>query len=186
MLKDITLRITPEMIRLASEHDSIVLKGHIGTHFDVMNKDFPIEYTERNAYIFDVRGLDHKEIGLEDVDTDKVSEGMFVGFCTGLLDEKGFNSPEYHTEMSYLSVELIDKLLEKKISIIGVDLPGVRKGKEHTPMDQYCADRGVFIVENLCNMSGLCGKDDLVIRTFPVNYAGMSGLPCRVVAEYEK
>ena len=26
---------------------------------------------------------------------------------------------------------------------IGVDFAGVRRGKEHTPMDQYCADRGV-------------------------------------------
>ena len=43
----------------------------------------------------------------------------------------------------------------EKISMIGVDFAGIRRGKEHTPKDQYCADRGVFVVENLCGLSRL-------------------------------
>ncbi len=49
---------------------------------------------------------------------------------------------------------LIDALLEKNVSIIGVDCAGVRNG------------------------IGRC-----VINTYPMNYAEMTGLPCRVVAE---
>jgi kynurenine formamidase len=55
-------------------------------------------------------------------------------------------------------------------------------GKEHTPKDQYCADRGAFVVENLVNLDKLVGLEDVVISTYPINYEKMTGLPCRVVA----
>jgi len=63
---------------------------------------------------------------------------------------------------------------------------GVRRGAEHTPKDQYCADRDVFIVENLCNLKHLLGSQrqrHLTAHTYPMKFADMSGLPCRVVAE---
>ena len=73
---------------------------------------------------------------------------------------------------------------KKKISIIGVDFAGVRRGREHTPMDQYCAEHGVFIIENLCNLGIVMAKGDVFkANTYPMTYAEMTGLPCRVVAE---
>ena len=91
---------------------------------------------------------------------------------------------KYFTEHPQLSNELIEELLKKKVSIIGVDFAGVRRGKELTPMDQHCADCGVFIIENLCNLKKLLKNDGLFIaNTYPMNYANMTGLPCRVVAE---
>jgi kynurenine formamidase len=94
---------------------------------------------------------------------------------------------KYFTEHPQLSNALIDKLLTKRISIIGVDFAGVRRGKEHTHMDQCCADRGVFIVENLCNLKNLLKNGNTFIaNTYPMNYAEMTGLPCRVVAEIPK
>jgi kynurenine formamidase len=79
---------------------------------------------------------------------------------------------------------LIERLLEKHVSIIGIDFAGVRRGKEHTPKDQYCADRGVFIIENLCNLKQILDKGNgtFIAHTYPLNYAEMTGLPCRVVA----
>ena len=59
------------------------------------------------------------------------------------------------------------------------------KGKEHTPTDQICADRGTFIVENVCNLAAvLDGQKSahFTAGTYPVNFVGMTGLPCRVVA----
>ena len=106
---------------------------------------------------------------------------MFVGFCTGYLEKTGYGTPEYHKNHPVLSYELIDALIERKVSIIGIDFAGVRRGKEHTPADQHCADHGVFIVENLTGLDQVIGES--VISTFPMNYAGLSGLPCRVIAE---
>ena len=48
--------------------------------------------------------------------------------------------------------DLIDALIEKGTSIIGVDFASVCCGKEHAPVNQYCADRGVFVIKNLCNL----------------------------------
>ena len=85
-----------------------------------------------------------------------------------------------------LALELIDKLLEQKISIIGIDFAGVRRGKEHIPKDQYCADKGVFIVENLCNLGKILRNEKqnyFIANTYPINFSDMTGLPCRVIGE---
>ena len=46
MLIDITLRITPKMVTDAQGNEKKALAGHLGTHFDVMNKEFPLERSE--------------------------------------------------------------------------------------------------------------------------------------------
>lgn len=85
-----------------------------------------------------------------------------------------------------MSDGLIDALFERGVSIIGIDCAGVRRDREHTPKDQYCADRGVFIVENLCGLHWLLAvSDTFTVCTYPMNYTEMSGLPCRVVAQME-
>lgn len=44
---DITLKITPKMVKNAQGNEQKALVGHLGTHFDVMDKEFPLDYTER-------------------------------------------------------------------------------------------------------------------------------------------
>jgi len=53
MFIDLTLAITPEMIADAQGNEKQVLTGHLGTHFDVMKKKFPLDYVERKAIVFD-------------------------------------------------------------------------------------------------------------------------------------
>lgn len=184
MLIDITLKITPKMVTDAQGNEKKALVGHLGTHFDVMNKEFPLEFTKRKGIFFDVSAVNGRDIESDDVDLSKVEPDSFVAFYTGFIEEEGYGSQAHFTEHPQLSDELIDKLLEKKISIIGVDFAGVRRGKEHTPKDQYCADRGVFIIENLCNLKAVIDAGgDCIVNTYPMNYAEMTGLPCRVVAE---
>lgn len=184
MLIDITLKITPKMVTDAQGNEKKSLVGHLGTHFDVMDKEFPLEYTERQGVVFDVSSITDRDIDTPDVNWDKVDKNMFVAFYTGFIEKEGYGGKNYFVEHPQLSNELIDKLLESGVSIIGVDFAGVRRGKEHTPKDQYCADRGVFIIENLCNLKELISQDNLFIaNTYPMNYAEMTGLPCRVVAK---
>ena len=181
---DITLKITPKMVTDAQGNEKKALVGHLGTHFDVMNKEFPLEYTERNGIVFDVSKVKNREIDIADIDMDKVKKNMFVSFYTGFIEEEGYGTTKYFTEHPELSNELLEALLQKNISMIGVDFAGVRRGKEHTPMDQYCADHGVFIIENLCNLySVLKIGNTFIANTYPMNYAEMTGLPCRVVAD---
>ena len=51
---DITLPITPEMREIAKSDERKGFAGHVGTHFDVMGKEFPLEYSERVGVVFDV------------------------------------------------------------------------------------------------------------------------------------
>ena len=181
-LVDITLKLTPDILKDAP--GNAIFKGHLGTHFDVMDKEFPLEYTRRNGVVFDVSSVRDRDIEISDIDMDLVDKDMFVAFHTGWIEEKGYGTKEYNTDHPQLSDELIDALLEKGISIIGIDCYGVRRGAEHTPKDHYCADRGVFIIENLCNLDQVIGR--CVVNTYPVNISGISGLPCRVIAEKQE
>lgn len=147
----------------------------------MMNKEFPLEYTRRRAVVFDVSAVKDRDIDVADIELSKVGKDMFVAFYTGFIEKEGYGGKAYFTGHPQLSNELIDALLVKEVSIIGVDFAGVRRGKEHTPKDQYCADHGVFIIENLCNLKAVIGE--CIIHTYPMNYAEMTGLPCRVVAE---
>ncbi len=183
---DITLKITPKMVSDAQENEKKSLVGHLGTHFDVMDKEFPLEYTRRDGVVFDVSHVRDRDIEASDVDLHCVGENMFVIFYTGFIERAEYGTREYFTNHPQLSNELIDDLLDLNISMIGVDFAGVRRGKDHTPKDKYCADRGVFIVENLCNLKSVLGKDKIkscIVNTYPMNYANMTGLPCRVTAE---
>ena len=184
MLIDITLKITPKMVLDAQGNESKALVGHLGTHFDVMNKEFPLEYTQRKAIVFDVSNIRDRDICERDIDLSKVEADMFIVFYTGFVEEEGYGGKRYFSEHPQLSNELIDKLLERNISIIGVDFAGVRRGAEHTPKDQYCADKNVFIIENLCNLKSILTEKPYEIftaNTYPMNYSDMTGLPCRVV-----
>ena len=181
---DITLKITPEMVTDAQENKNKALIGHLGTHFDVMNKEFPLDYTECSAVVFDVSGVKERDIDRADVDLERVRAGMFVAFYTGFIELEEYGTQRYFKEHPQLSGELIRALVQKGVCIIGVDFAGVRRGKEHTPTDQYCADRGVFVVENLCNLKAVIDANGtVVIHTYPISCAGATGLPCRVVAE---
>ena len=59
---DITLKITPKMVTDAQGNEKKALVGHLGTHFDVMNKELPLEYTKRNGIVFDVSNVKNREI----------------------------------------------------------------------------------------------------------------------------
>lgn len=186
MLVDLSLEVTPELREKALKNEEKTVGGHIGTHFDLMDKEFPLEFVKREGVVFNISNSIGNEINASDINLDKIKENMFVGFYTGFLKQAGYGTEQYFHEHPQLSKDLIEKLLAKKISIIGIDFAGIRRRDEHSEMDQYCADRGVFIVENLCNFNKIL-KDKQAAwfkaYTFPIKYSGMSGLPCRVVAE---
>jgi len=184
MLIDITLKITPELSKEAQGNQDRSLVGHLGTHFDVMNREFPLEYTRRKGRVFDVSAIRGRDIGSEDIDLSLVEAGMFAAFYTGYIEEVGYGSRTYFGQHPQLADELIDALLELGVSIIAVDCAGVRRGREHTPKDQYCADRGCFVIENLCNLQTLVEMGGrFTAHTYPMNFADVTGLPCRVIAE---
>lgn len=184
MLIDITMEVTPQIRGAAPEKEDRTLVGHLGTHFDVMNKEFPLEYTRREGIVFDVSAIRDRDIGIGDINMDKVEKGQFVAFYTGYIEQEPYGTKAYFASHPQLSQQLIDALLDKEISIIALDCSGIRRTGEHVPADQRCADRGVFVVENLCSLGKLVAAGGrFTAHTYPVRYSGMTGLPCRVIAE---
>ena len=183
---DLTWRVDLQTADKAKENLEKAKGGHLGTHFDVMNKEFPLEYMEREAVVFDVGECGtERDITLDDIDINEVPEGGFVAFRTGFIEQEGYGTKTYFRDHPQLSMELIGQLLNLGVAIIAVDFAGVRRGQEHTPTDQICADRGTFIVENVCNLATILNGQryaHFIAGTYPVNFVGMTGLPCRVVA----
>lgn len=189
---DLTVTVTEDIrksladMTAAAQIPPYVQFGHLGTHFDVMDKKFPLKNTERRGILFDVSHVKEREIAISDITLDKVTEHDFVMFYTGCLKENTFGTQNYLQTPLELSNALITALLNKKVSMIGIDFPGIRKPAEHPQADQYCADHGVFVIENLANLDELLAaakEQPFLVHTYPVNYEGLTGLPCRVVAE---
>ena len=161
------------------------LSGHVGTHFDVMDKTFPVEYSILHGIIFDVSSRGSEEIGIDDVPLSLVGERMFVGFRSGIQEIHPYGSMEYRKQHPTLSYELLQELINHKVAVIGLDFAGVRRGPEHTPADQMLADNGAFVIENLCNMeSVLDGNEyrEVMVSIAPTVKSDATGIPCRVSA----
>ena len=184
MKLDITLPVTPEMLGTAWDNTAKSLVGHLGTHFDVMDKEFPLEYTTCPGVVFDVSGIKDRQIDVTDIRLDSVEKGMFVAFYTGFVHTTPYGTPRYFKTHPQLSQSLIDVLLDKEIAIIGVDCAGIRRTPEHVPADQRCADRGVFVIENLWDLPQVLEKGGrFTAHTYPLRISGTTGIPCRVIAE---
>ena len=190
MIIDLTWRVDLQTAGKAKENLEKAKGGHLGTHFDVMNKEFPLAYMEREAVVFDVSEAGtEREVTLSDIDISEVPEGGFVAFRTGFIEQEGYGTKTYFRDHPQLSMELIGQLLNLGVAIIAVDFAGVRRGQEHTPTDQICADHGTFIVENVCNLAAVLNdrkSAHFTAGTYPVNFVGMTGLPCRVVARVDE
>lgn len=188
LLIDLSVKVTKISNKDALDNEKMASFGHLGTHFDVMNKEFPLEFTKRKGLVFDVRGILDRDINISDIDIKLIKADMFIAFYTGFIDKEEYGTKSYFTLHPQLSNKLIDQILDCRVSIIGIDCAGVRRGVEHTSKDQYCADKGLFIIENLCNLGKLLNKKNVMkftANTYPINFAGMTGLPCRVIAEIE-
>ena len=184
MLLDITLPIAPKFSNESPENLKSALAGHIGTHFDVMDQTFPLEYTRRPGIAFDVSGIRDRDITAADIDLSRVEKGMFVAFYSHYIEEVGYGEKTYFTHHPQLSHELIEALVEKGVSIIALDFGGIRRAPEHVPKDRWCAERGTFVVENLLGLEPLTHLAGFTAHTYPMAYTGITGLPCRVLAEY--
>ena len=160
--------------------------GHFGTHCDVMNKEFLLENIKRVGKIIDISKVQGREVNCSDIHVE-IQENDFVIFKTDHLKINGYGAKEYQVKSAELSDEVIDFLIAKKVSLIGVDAPGLQKASQHGKVDQHCADHNIFVIENLCNIDVLYEKvqhNSFTVYCFPLNLLDSTGLSCRVIAEF--
>ncbi|WMI82124.1 cyclase family protein [Anaerotignum sp. MB30-C6] len=189
MLIDVTLRMTSQMLLSVIKNAAHCFPGHVGTHFDSIGKEFPLEYLERHGVVFDVSNLDGQEIKVSDVDLSLVQAGMFVAFCSNYSETIGYGSNEYFDKSPKISYELIYELLKKNVCIVGLDFGRPTQCRIQKIL-RYCLEgKEPFVIENLCNLKSILnGRKAAYFKasTFPMHYEGFSGNPCRVIAKVEK
>ncbi|MDF2949035.1 cyclase family protein [Anaerospora sp.] len=188
---DLSFKVDKEVLEelagsVSQAYMNLEKQGHVGTHFDVRDKEFSIDKIITKGRVFNISHIKTGEVKVNDLDLSNVEKGDFVMFYSGILKQLRYGSKEYLSTYIELSNELIDYLIDKEVNFIGVDMAGAQKPATHLYIDQYCADRGIFIIENLDNLDLLLEKafnKPFTVYTFPVNMSGFSGLPCRVIAE---
>jgi kynurenine formamidase len=186
MLIDLSLPLSVAEISGGEDYvRKIVDAGHAGTHFDVMDKVFPLESFRTSGKVVDISHIRDREVEIHDMDGVELEKGDIIIFYSGWVDEIGYDTRhDYVYKSAELSDAVIEYVVAKGVKLIGVDAAGAQKPKKHAAVDQYCADRGVFIIENLNNVKQLLALEKpFTVYTAPISRTDLTGLPCRVLAE---
>lgn len=186
MLIDLTLPLSVAQISGGEDYvRKIVDAGHAGTHFDVMDKVFPLESFRTTGKVVDISHIRDREVEIEDIAAVNIEPGDIIIFYSGWIDDLGYDTRhDYVYKSAELSDAVVEYVVARGVRLIGVDAAGVQKPKKHAAVDQYCADRGVFIIENLNNVKKLLEIDSpFTVYTAPIHRTDLTGLPCRVIAE---
>lgn len=187
MLIDISLKIDLHDQDLLNDVDQDLMElmrdGHIGTHIDVRNMEFDLSNCIRNGRILDGTHVRDGEIEPSDLfGIEKVQKNDFVIIHTDWSRNEKYGSAIYFNDHPEISMDLLGYFISKGVALIGIDGPGLKRGKLHPKIDQYLADHGILVVENLCNLRAIEGEV-FQVYCFPMNLENTSGLPCRVLVE---
>jgi arylformamidase len=158
----------------------ITLATHVGTHIDApahMLADgntldrYPVaRFTGRGVYIDTRRGFDS-------VLEAKLRSGDIVLLHTGWAER--YHDPAYFTDYSAIPAHVAAHLIERKVSMVGMDMAG--PDYDPFPIHRQLLKADVLIAENLTNLELLAGKE-FRVYALPLRL-DLDGAPARIVAE---
>lgn len=157
---------------------------HSGTHIDT-----PMHMTNSNTFIdeialdkfigkgciLDVR--DEKVITYKEEYSNMVSENDIVLLHTNHSTKYG--TDDYFINHPILDKKLTDFFIEKKIKMLGMDLPS--PDKYPFEIHKILFDHSILLIENLTNLSKLLSTKNFEIMAFPLKIKADASL-VRVVA----
>lgn len=100
-----------------------------------------------------------------------------------LLDtgwDKLYPKKEYFADFPYISKELAEWFVKKKINLLGLDLP-CPNITDWKIIHEMLLDNSVIIVEGLVNMEEL-GNEEFTFYALPLKIKGRDGSPVRAIA----
>ncbi len=159
----------------------VSLGTHVGTHMDapahmIANgktlDQYPVERFVGRGVVIEVDG----QYNLNDVKNANLRQGDIVLFHTGF--DKKYYKPEYFETYPAIPEDVAHYLVEKKVSIVGVDTCSVDHGPFLTHKILLGGD--VLIVENLTMPEELHG--DIEVTALPIKLQ-LDAFPCRVIAK---
>lgn len=204
-LIDLSLTVSPELSGIEFQPAKILDKdgwnaktlsmySHSGTHVDspihfgVSNvglDQMSLEKFMADAWVADCRHIGSK--GLMDIGhlkqvADLVQPGEGLIFKTNWSRKLG--TPAYRDELPRISESLAQWIVEKGVSLIGVEPPSVadvNSIEEITRIHQILLAGGVTIVEGLTNLEAIT-EDKVLFLAFPLKIKDGDGCPVRAVA----
>ena len=106
-----------------------------------------------------------------------MDKGISILINTGW--DKVFPKKEYFSDFPYMSVELANWLAEKKVNLIGLDIP-CPNINDWKIVHETLLGKNILIVEGLVNMEKL--KDEIfTFIALPLKLRGVDGSPIRAI-----
>jgi kynurenine formamidase len=157
---------------------------HAGTHIDIPRhlsncNDFideaPVDKFIGNGCLLDV--TNEIVITMKEEYREIVKENDIVLLYTGC--DKEFGTESYFTSHPVVGKELAEFFIDKRIKMIGMDLPA--PDKYPFEIHRMLFERGIFIIENMRNLDKLKNVSSFEIIAFPLKIKAEASL-VRVVA----
>lgn len=168
----------------------LTVSTHQGTHIDApfhfFYKGETVDHLDPARCIVRAVKVDltHKKpkeaITVADVEKylPQMDKGLCLLFHTGW--DKVFPQKEFFSDFPYVTVELAQLLADKKVPMIGMDMP-TPNGNAWKVVHETLLGSNVLIVEGLSNME-LLGEDEFTFIALPLKLRGRDGSPVRAVA----
>ena len=128
------------------QSDSVNAFGHIGTHIDCYSKVPEESHYELDFLLIDCLDGMPSASDIEDLEL----ENKALILYTGVLDKYGYGTKSYGETNTFLSENVLDRILSKKPQFILIDACGIgNHGEEHIRFDQKCEQMSCFVIENI-------------------------------------
>ena len=168
----------------------LTLSTHHGTHLDVpyhfLNEGDTVEKVNLEKFIVKAIKVDltHKKpkeaITVKDLTSyeSHIDKGLSLLLHTGW--DKVFPKKKFFSDFPFISEELAEWLAQKKVKLIGMDLP-CPNVSDWKKVHEVLLCRSIVIVEGLTNMEEL-GDEEFIFIALPLKIKGSDGSPVRAIA----
>lgn len=157
---------------------TLTMSAHLGAHIDAplhLNRAADVSEIDPARLIGDCQVIEVvTKSAIEPEDFPPI-------ICSRVLIKSGFTMPETWTEnFAYLSAQATSFLIDKGVTLIGIDTPSIDKaGDDKLQSHVLAIDAGLIILENL-DLSKVCtGHYQLI--ALPLKIQGLDAGPVRAV-----
>jgi len=181
---------------LISKVQVVMFSTHTGTHMDSPHQfikggkkieEFQLERFIGRGVILNTPKHEGEPIKISDIRENdvRILEKDIVLFYTAWAEKYGTESYIYHP---YLSEEVVNYLIKKKVKLIGIDTPTIekplltRKNKFNYPLHRLLFEKDILIVEGLGDMQKLTGRR-VIVYVLPIVFSGANTYPVKVLAQ---
>lgn len=165
----------------------LLLYTHGGTHVDAPSHfiaggadvaSLPLAAMMGPAMVVDVAVGDNETFHWDNAAFPREPEaGDRVLFRTRWETRRG--TPDYFTRSPHLGLDLAEYLAQKKVQLIGLDLPTPNRNQPHE-IHQMILGAGIVLIEALTNLTKITAAEGY-ITCLPLPLTGLDGSPVRVV-----